>query len=242
MKELLQRRDINRIWCPGCGLYVIEKMIADAVTEYGWSKENTVVISGIGCSARIAEYFNLDSMHTTHGRAISVAEGIKTSNPKINVLVISGDGDLLSIGGNHLMHAARRNLNIKVFCNRNEIYGMTGGQLAPTTLQGEETKTSPTGSTVPPINIKPVITSNQKHFFARTSTIDIPHFKESIKQSLDWDGFSFVEIISPCVTDIERKIHTENMGEINKTFRTKLEHNKTLYEVSDLYTLQIDKK
>ncbi|MBD3328944.1 2-oxoacid:ferredoxin oxidoreductase subunit beta [Candidatus Dojkabacteria bacterium] len=168
--------------------------------DLNWNQSNTVVVSGIGCSGRASGYFNTDAIHTTHGRALPVAEGIKLANEKTNVLVISGDGDLLSIGGNHLIHTARRNSNLTVICNRNDVYGMTGGQLAPTTSADEPTKTTPHGSGIEPLSVESIITGYKKHFYAKTSVVDVKHLRDSIFAALTWDGFAFVEVLSICPT------------------------------------------
>ncbi len=201
MSQNIKRKDANKIWCAGCGLYLIENVLAESIAKMGWTRENTVIVSGIGCTARISGYFELDGVHTTHGRAIPVAEGIKIANPDLNVIVISGDGDLLGIGLSHVVHTARRNTPIHVFCNQNQTYGMTGGQLAPTTQKGSKTKTTPAGSELPPVDAHPIIASNEKYFYARSSVIDMEQLKQASRKSLEWDGFSFVEIISTCHTN-----------------------------------------
>ena len=215
----ITNRDKKRIWCPGCGLFTIESVIAQQIQELGWNKENTVVVSGIGCTARIAEYFNLDSLHVSHGRTISVAEGIKKANPEINVIVISGDGDLLSIGGNHFLHGLQRDSNITVFCNNNRVYAMTGGQTAPTTPKGQKTKTDPIGKQTEPLDAESLFTNKKKFFFARTNSLDLEHFRDATKQALLWDGFSYVEVVSQCIATIERKLKTQDMKEIMDEFK-----------------------
>ena len=215
----IRKIEKKRIWCAGCGLFAIEKIIANEMKELGYNKENTVIVSGIGCSGRIAEYFNVDSMHVNHGRTIPVAEGIKKANPDINVIVISGDGDLLSIGGNHLIHGLDRDSDIKVFCNNNRVYAMTGGQTAPTTAKGQKTKTDPVGKKTHSLDIKPLFTEKEKFFFARTNTLDIEHFRKAVRESLLWEGFSYVEIVSQCIATLERKLRTQNMSDIMGEFR-----------------------
>lgn len=204
MDEIL-KKEKKRIWCPGCGLYAVEKIVSEEIKKMGWNRKNTVIVSGIGCSARISEYFNLDSMHVTHGRTIPVAEGIKLSNPDINVIVISGDGDLINIGGNHLLHAIERNSNIKVFCNNNRIYAMTGGQSSATTLKNEKTKTEPEGRGYSDIDLKRVFEKKEKIFFKETETFKVEEFRDLTKKSLKFNGFSFLNIISPCVAHRNRK-------------------------------------
>lgn len=184
------------------------------------------VISGIGCTGRISGYFSIDNVHTPHGRAIPIAEGIKHANNKMQVVVVSGDGDLLGIGGNHLLHSSRRDANITVICVSNEIYGLTGGQMAPTAKKGKKTKTSPRGSIFEPINVQGLMTLNKKHFYARTTSYHTDHMKKCIKEALSWKGFSFVEIITICITNYAReksnqKNNAETPMQLKKNFQIK---------------------
>ncbi len=199
------KKEKKRIWCPGCGLYAVEKIVSEEIEKMGWDRKNTVIVSGIGCSARISEYFNLDSMHVSHGRTIPVAEGIKLANPDINVVIISGDGDLISIGGNHLLHAVERNSNIKVFCNNNRIYAMTGGQSSATTEKNEKTKTDPEGREKEDIKLENIFEKRKDIFYKKTETFNIKEFRDFTKKSLEFNGFSFLNIISPCVAHKNRK-------------------------------------
>ncbi len=199
-KDIIKQERMPTLWCPGCGLGMLLTQVAKAFDEMGLNHTNTTAVSGIGCTGRFAGYLNMDTVHGLHGRAVPVAEGIKHSNPKLNVFVISGDGDLTGIGGNHLLHASRRDANITVICADNGIYGMTGGQLAPTTEKGMQTATSPYGSPYEPINIQGIITSNKKHFYARTTVYHIPHLLKCIKEAVAWEGFSFVHVYSHCIT------------------------------------------
>lgn len=228
-------KDIEPIWCNGCGLYTIEKALSDSMNSLGWNLSNTVIVSGIGCTGRASGYYFLDGVHTTHGRGIPVAEGIKLANSDLNVVVFSGDGDLLGIGGNHLIHASRRNPNIKVFCNRNEIYGMTGGQLSPTTPINDKTRTTPQGSEYSPIDSKPLITGNDKFYYARTSITDYKHLKDSIEGALKWDGFSFVEILSICPTNHGRDMGFANAGQMTLSLKEKVENDSERYKLEILY-------
>ncbi len=195
---------MEKVWCDGCGLYLIHKIIEDEFVSRGWTRKNTVIVSGIGCTGRISGYFEFDGVHTTHGRAIPVAQGIKIANPSLNVVVISGDGDLLGIGVSHLIHAARRDTQIHVFCNHNKTYGMTGGQLAPTTPLGAITKTTQDGNLIQPINVHSMLQGNNRYFYASTAIIDSAHMRNAVKKSLDHEGFSFVEIYSICHTNYGR--------------------------------------
>jgi 2-oxoglutarate ferredoxin oxidoreductase subunit beta len=162
--------------------------------------EKTVVVSGIGCTGRAAGYIKLDSFHTTHGRAIPFATGLKLANPELKVVVISGDGDLAAIGGNHLIHAARRNIDITVLCVNNFIYGMTGGQLAPTTPLAARTTTSPYGNVEQPFNIPDLVAASGAVYVARWTTAHFRYLEKAIGEAIRKKGFSFVEAISPCPT------------------------------------------
>lgn len=190
-------------WCEGCGLYQLFYSLNDVLEEK--NLDNSVIISGIGCTGRGAGFFNLDSIHGLHGRAIPLAVGVKMANEKLNVIVFSGDGDLLGIGGNHLIHAARRNDNITVICNRNEVFAMTGRQTAPTTKKGEATITDPEGNPFDPINAQGIITSNQKYFYGRVSPMNREHMKKVLKEAIEHEGFSFIEVMFKCVIDYEKK-------------------------------------
>ena len=154
LDELIRADRMPHIWCPGCGIGIVMRCYAHAITCSGIDQDRHVVVSGIGCSGRVAGYMNIDSYHTTHGRAIPFAVGLKLANPDLEVTVFSGDGDLAAIGGNHLIHAARRNIDINVICTNNFNYGMTGGQLGPTTPLGVRTTTSPYGSPEHPFSSK----------------------------------------------------------------------------------------
>ncbi len=205
--QLIKQKRMPTLWCPGCGIGIIFHQLVDVMAGAGLNHENSTVISGIGCTGRMAGYFDLDSIHTTHGRAIPVAEGIVRHRPDLNVIVASGDGDLTSIGGNHLLHSSRRNTNITVILVNNEIYGMTGGQTAPTTQPGSITQTAPAGSEHEAINVQGVITSNPNYFYARSTVGHVPHLKKCIKEALAWEGFSLVDIKANC---------PERFGKMNK--------------------------
>ncbi|MDD4878277.1 MAG: thiamine pyrophosphate-dependent enzyme [Candidatus Nanoarchaeia archaeon] len=232
MNDLIKNERMPAIWCQGCSLGIVLGQFANVLAELGLSKENTVVVSGIGCTGRFAGYMNLDSVHTTHGRAIPVAEGIKRANPELNVIVVSGDGDLSGIGGNHLIHSSRRNIDITVICVNNEIYGLTGGQLAPTTSIGSVTMTSPKGSDIEPINLQGLCTLNKNYFYARTTPAHILHMKERIKDAVKWKGFSFVEIRTRCITRSKNpafKTGQELLEWLKKSYKL-TEENRVLRE------------
>jgi 2-oxoglutarate/2-oxoacid ferredoxin oxidoreductase subunit beta len=193
-------------WCPGCAIGTVFKQTAFALADLELAAADMTVVSGIGCSGRAAGYFNVDSVHATHGRALPVAEGIKRANPRLKVIVFSGDGDLVGIGGNHLLHTSRRDVDLAVICINNATYGMTGGQMAPTTPTGAKTLTSPHGSPYAPLNIQGIITSNRRHWFARTSTFHVAHLQRTIREAVEWPGFAFIEVMAFCVENFGRRL------------------------------------
>lgn len=205
-KDYLKQERLPTPWCPGCGDGLILRETANSFDLLGLKKEETIVVSGIGCAGRSAGFFDMDTVHGLHGRAIPLAEGIKLANEKLNVIVFSGDGDLLSIGGNHLLHGSRRNTNLTVICVNNEVYGMTGGQLAPTTRKGAYTITSPKGNVLEPISAQKLITANKDYFYARTSMFQVDHMRKCIMEAIKWKGFAFVEVISVCPANFGRRI------------------------------------
>lgn len=186
------------IWCSGCGIGIAMRCYAKAILESGIPVENHVVVSGIGCSGRVAGYMNIDSYHTTHGRAIPFAVGLKLANIGLMVTVFSGDGDLAAIGGNHLIHAARRNIDIKVICINNFNYGMTGGQLGPTTPFGARTTTSPYGNPELPFNLPYLLAAAGANFVSRWSTLHVRQIRQDILRVFSKPGFAFIEVLSPC--------------------------------------------
>ena len=202
---------LPQIWCPGCGNGVIMRDVAVAIDELiedpeaDFDREDVVIVSGIGCSSRAAGYLDFNSIHTTHGRAIAFATGIKLANPKLHVIVLTGDGDCSAIGGNHLIHAARRNLGLTVITFNNDIYGMTGGQYSPTTPNGDKATTAPYGNVDRPFDIANLATGAGASFSARG---DVYHARETtdiIKQAILHKGFSLVDVYSVCPTYYGRK-------------------------------------
>jgi 2-oxoglutarate ferredoxin oxidoreductase subunit beta len=201
-QDYIRKEILPLKWCPGCGLNVLFTTITEALDEL--NLKNTVVVSGIGCTGRGAGFFGVDSVHGMHGRAIPLAVGMKRANPALNVVVLSGDGDLLGIGGNHLLHAARRNDDITVICNLNEVFAMTGRQASPTTKKGAVTVTSPYGNEYEPINAQGIIASNKSFFFGRVSPMQKEHMKQVLKQAMEHKGFSFVEMRFPCLIEYNK--------------------------------------
>ena len=191
---------LPHIWCPGCGLGLIVNCFLRALLSSGLDLDKVAVVSGIGCTGRAAGYIKLDSFHTTHGRAIPFATGLKLANPELKVIVFSGDGDLTAIGGNHLIHGARRNTDMTVLCANNFIYGMTGGQLAPTTPLEARTSTSTSGSTEEPFNIPYLAAACGAVYVARWTASHVRQLEKAITEALLKKGFSLVEAINPCPT------------------------------------------
>ena len=186
------------IWCSGCGNGIILNAFVHALDEMQMDLNKLVVVSGIGCIGRAAGYTNVDSFHTTHGRPIAFATGVKLAKPELEVVVISGDGDLFAIGGNHFIHAARRNIGIKVICANNFNYGMTGGQVGPTTPLEALTTTTPYGNIEHPFNLVHLAAASGATYVARWTTLHVRMLAISIKKLLQREGFSFIEVVSPC--------------------------------------------
>ncbi|HQM38413.1 MAG: 2-oxoacid:ferredoxin oxidoreductase subunit beta [Candidatus Bipolaricaulis sp.] len=205
MEKYLRTDRIPHIWCSGCGLGTVLGNFLYALDELGWDPDEVAVVSGIGCTGRIAGYLKLDAYHTTHGRAIPFATGLKLANPKLHVAVISGDGDLFAIGGNHLIHAARRNLDLTVVCVNNFNYGMTGGQCGPTTPLDGKTTTTPFGNFEHPFNLVHLAASAGASYVARWTTLDGRRLQKGLVEAMAHEGFTFVEVISPCPTNYGRR-------------------------------------
>ncbi|MFQ5605129.1 MAG: thiamine pyrophosphate-dependent enzyme [bacterium] len=205
MESLLRMDRMPHIWCPGCGIGTAVTAFAMALEKAGIPLDKIAVVSGIGCSGRIAGYVKLDSFHTTHGRAIPFATGLKLANPELKVVVFSGDGDLIAIGGNHFIHAARRNVDLTVLCINNFNYAMTGGQLAPTTPEPATTTTSPYGCFEHPFNLPFLAESSGAVYVARWTALHIRRLTKSMTEALQKKGFSFVEIVAPCPTLYSRR-------------------------------------
>ena len=185
-------------WCPGCGDYAILAAVQGFLPELGLARENIVFISGIGCSSRFPYYMNTYGMHSIHGRAPAVASGLAMSRPDLSVWVITGDGDALSIGGNHLIHALRRNVNIKILLFNNRIYGLTKGQYSPTSEVGKITKSTPMGSLDYPFNPVSVALGAEATFVARTVDSDRKHLTEVLRAAAEHEGTALVEIYQNC--------------------------------------------
>ena len=205
LDNILRTDRIPHIWCPGCGIGTAFSASLIAIQSAGTDLANTVVVSGIGCSGRGAGYVKLDSYHTTHGRAIPFATGMKLANPELSVVVFSGDGDLFAIGGNHFLHAARRNMDLTVICVNNFNYGMTGGQAAATTPNLAKTSTTPLGNPETPFNLPLLAYASGATYVARWTMLHTRDLTQSIGEALARKGFSFIEVLVPCPTGYGRR-------------------------------------
>jgi len=196
---------IPHIWCNGCGNGIVLSEFLRALRELDYDMNKIVIVSGIGCIGRISGYINADAFHTTHGRPIAFAVGVKATRPDLKVVVISGDGDLFSIGGNHFIHAARRNIDMTVICSNNFNYGMTGGQSGPTSPLEAYTTTTPYGNIEHPFNLVHLAAGSGAVYVARWTTIHVRLLRESMKKALKKHGFTFIEVLSPCPEQYGRR-------------------------------------
>ncbi|VAX08297.1 2-oxoglutarate/2-oxoacid ferredoxin oxidoreductase, beta subunit [hydrothermal vent metagenome] len=191
--------------CPGCGHGIALRALLWAIHDQGIDKNKLAIVSGIGCSGRVGTYIDANTYHTTHGRPLAFATGLKMARPDLHVVVITGDGDCLAIGGNHLIHAARRNLDITCIMLNNEIYGMTGGQVSPTTPHDRFTTTTPAGNIEPVFDASRLAEAAGAGFVGREVTIHVPRLRDLISEGLDYKGFSFIEVMSDCTEINGRK-------------------------------------
>jgi 2-oxoglutarate ferredoxin oxidoreductase subunit beta len=234
VEEFLRTERMPHIWCPGCGIGTTVNCFTRALIDSKVNLKNLSVVSGIGCTGRVAGYVNLDSFHTTHGRAIPFATGLKLAKPELNVVVYSGDGDLFAIGGNHLIHAARRNVDLKVICVNNLIYAMTGGQTAPTTPTDVVTSTSPYGTYDPAFNLPALVDAAGAVYVARWTTFHVVQLAKSMKEMFAKKGFGFIEVISPCPTLYQRRNKMGDGLDAMKLYKqlSKVKHGAPTSEVA----------
>ncbi len=215
-------------WCPGCGDYAILKTIQKLMPELNKPRENHVFISGIGCSSRFPYYMNTYGFHTIHGRAPSVATGVKLANPALDVWVITGDGDALSIGGNHTMHALRRNVDLNILLFNNEIYGLTKGQYSPTSKVGTRSPSTPEGSIDRPLSPCAIALGAGAPFVARSIDTEMKHLSAVIKEGYHHKGASFVEILQNCPIYNDGIFEQVKDKKIAPDFRIEVEHGQPL--------------
>jgi 2-oxoglutarate ferredoxin oxidoreductase subunit beta len=219
VKDYLRERFFPHMWCPGCGHGIVLNGLVRAIESMGMSKNEIVMVSGIGCSSRISGYVDFHSLHTIHGRALAFATGVKLSKPELNVIVPMGDGDALSIGGNHFIHAARRNINITALVMNNRIYGMTGGQYSPLSGEGTKATTAPYLNIDQAFDVVELSRAAGATFVARTSVYHVQQVKALIKKAVIHDGFSVVEIMSQCPTYFGRKNKLGGTVDMMKFFK-----------------------
>ena len=205
VKDYIRERFFPHMWCPGCGHGIVLNGMLRAIEKLGMSKNDIVMVSGIGCSARISGYVDFHTLHTIHGRALAFATGVKMSRPEVNILVPMGDGDALAIGGNHFIHAARRNIDLTAIVMNNRIYGMTGGQYSPLSGYGIRATTAPYMNIDHDFDVVELAKSAGATFVARTTTYHVQQIVDIIQQAILHKGFSVVEIMSQCPTYFGRK-------------------------------------
>ncbi len=203
--KYMRPEHLPQIWCPGCGNGIIMRDVAQAIENLGLSRNQTVIVSGIGCSSRAAGYMDFNTIHTTHGRAIAFATGIKLANPELEVIVIAGDGDISAIGGNHLIHAARRNIGLTVVVMNNSTYGMTGGQYSPTTPTNAYGTTAPYGNLDRSFDIAGLAYGAGASYAARGSAYHVQQTIALIQDGIRNKGFSIIDVASICPTYYGRK-------------------------------------
>jgi len=231
------------MWCPGCGIGTAVNAFLNALDKSPMDKNKIAIVSGIGCTGRVAGYVNLDSFHTTHGRALPFAEGLKAASPDTKVVVFTGDGDLMSIGGNHFIHAGRKNMDLMVVCVNNLNYAMTGGQVSATTPQRAITATAPYGSFCEPFNLPFLAETVGAVYVARWTVYHVREMQKAMTEALNKKGFSFIEIMSPCPTLFERRNKMGSALTRMKFYKenTKVENNadtrNTRISLSDPFTV-----
>jgi 2-oxoglutarate ferredoxin oxidoreductase subunit beta len=238
VKDYLRERFLPHMWCPGCGHGMVLGGLLRAIEKLGMSKNEIVMVSGIGCSSRISGYVDFHTLHTIHGRALAFATGVKLSRPELNLIVPMGDGDALAIGGNHFIHAARRNIDITAIVMNNRIYGMTGGQNSPLSGYGTMGSTAPYGHIDQMFDVVELATAAGASFVARSSTFHSQQMEEIIHKAILHEGFSVVEILSQCPTYFGRKNRQGSASDMLRWFKDnttpigskKKEQNPTLIE------------
>lgn len=205
VNEYFRTENLPHIWCPGCGNGIVTRSIIKAIDNLGLNKDEVCIVSGIGCSSRASGYLDFNTMHTTHGRALAFATGIKLAKPELNVIVITGDGDSSAIGGNHLIHAARRNIDLTTIVFNNNIYGMTGGQYSPTTPIGDKGTTAPYGNIDSNFDLCELSKAAGATYVSRSTVYAANMLIKQVEDGIKNKGFSFIEAITICPTYYGRK-------------------------------------
>lgn len=215
-KSYLEKSQLPHMWCPGCGDGIILRAYTEALAELNLAPQEVVTVTGIGCWGKADDYLSTQAFHGTHGRALAFAAGIKLGNPELTVVALMGDGDAVTIGGNHFIHAARRNINLTAIVTNNYNYGMTGGQYSATTPLEGKTTTSPNGTAEPGFDICLLAEAAGANFVARTTCYHVGALKNIIKEAITHEGFSLVEVISTCPTYFGRfNIHPSPVNMLN---------------------------
>ncbi len=217
---LRYKKQFPTVWCAGCGIGTVMNVLVKTIQELDYAQDDVVVVSGIGCSSRMPVYLDFNTLHTTHGRAIAFATGIKMFRPELKVIVITGDGDGLAIGGNHLIHACRRNLDLTVVLINNFIYGMTGGQVSPSTPLGSYCYTSPYGNLEQPFDVVEIAKGAGATFIARSTSYHVMQLKQYLRQALEHKGFSIIDILAQCPTLYGRLNKSGNAVEMLKWLKS----------------------
>ncbi|MER2996614.1 2-oxoacid:ferredoxin oxidoreductase subunit beta [Pontibacter populi] len=225
-KDFVSDQEVR--WCPGCDDYVVLRAMQKALPEMGVKKEDVVFISGIGCSSRFPYYMDTYGMHSIHGRAPGIATGVKLANPELSVWVITGDGDSMAIGGNHFIHALRRNVDLNIVMFNNEIYGLTKGQFSPTSLLGQKTKSSPYGNTQPPFSPGELALGANARFFARIAGNNPKDISQIFIQAHQFKGTSLVEVLQNCVIFNDGCYDGITNKEVKEDEQIFLEHGKPM--------------
>jgi 2-oxoglutarate ferredoxin oxidoreductase subunit beta len=219
VRDYLRERFLPHIWCPGCGHGIVMASLVRAVERLGLGQNQLVVISGIGCSSRMSGYLDFHTMHTLHGRALAFATGVKFSRPDLKVIVPMGDGDAAAIGGNHLIHAARRNIDITALVMNNRIYGMTGGQGSPLTPRGGRSTTASSGAIDPPFDLAALLMGAGAGFVARATTYHVKEMIDLMAAAISHHGFSLLEVLSQCPTYYGRKNKLGDAVDLMRSYR-----------------------
>lgn len=205
VSKYIRGEGLPSIWCPGCGIGIVMGAMLRAIDRLGLNQDDVVIVTGIGCSGFIYNYLKFDGFHGTHGRALAVATGIKLANPRLQVIIPMGDGDCAAIGGNHLIHAARRNIDLTAIVINNETYGMTGGQYSPLSPLGSRAATAPYGHQEPPFDLCELARAAGATYVARGTTFHVLQLVRLIADAIQHKGFSFVEVLSPCPVQFGRR-------------------------------------
>lgn len=216
---------LPHIWCPGCGNGIVTGALVKAIDKLELDKDNVVIVSGIGCSSRASGYLDFNTIHSAHGRALPVATGVKLAEPRLKVIVVSGDGDATAIGGNHFIHAARRNIDLTVVLYNNNIYGMTGGQYSPLTPTGSIATTAPGGTIDRPFDVTELARGAGATFIARSTTFHTQLLSDVIAQGIQHEGFSIIEAITACPISYGRQ---NKLGAAPQMMRWQQEHGVLL--------------